>query len=137
MPNDAVDRARSLIGTRFRAQGRDPQLGLDCLGLAMVAYRIGEASVRRDYRLSGDHRSELMTGISLWFRRVAWSAARAGDLMLAEVSASQLHLAVRTATGFIHADARRGVVETPGEPEWPVLATYRKRKRPINKQGRG
>ena len=48
MRNDAVDRARSLIGTRFRAQGRDPQFGLDCLGLAMIAYEVGEDAVRRD-----------------------------------------------------------------------------------------
>ena len=128
MSNDAVDRARSLIGTRFRAQGRDPRFGLDCLGLAMVAYEIGEDAVRRDYRLSGDHRGELMAGLSNGFRRVARGAARAGDLMLVEVSASQLHLVVRTETGFVHADARRGVVETPGEPEWPVVATYRKRR---------
>lgn len=48
--------------------------------------------------------------------------------MLIEVSARQLHLAIRTETGFVHADARRGVVETPGEPEWAVVATFRKRR---------
>ena len=128
MRNDAVDRARRLIGTRFRAQGRDPQYGLDCLGLAMIAYGVGEDDARRDYRLSGDHRRELMAGLADGFRRVKRGAARAGDMMLVEVSSRQLHLAVRTETGFVHADARRGVVETPGEPEWPVVATYRKRR---------
>lgn len=127
MSNTAVDRARSLIGTRFRAQGRDPQFGVDCLGLVMFAYGVGEDVVRRNYRLSGDHRRELMARLADGFRRVARRAARAGDLMLVEVNARQLHLAVRTETGFVHADARRGVVETPGEPEWPVVATYRKR----------
>ena len=137
MSNDAVDRARSLIGTRFRAQGRDPQFGLDCLGLVMLAYGVGDDDVRRDYRLSGDYRHELMAGLANGFRRVARRAARVCDLMLVEVSASQLHLVVRTETGFVHADARRGVVETPGAPEWPVIATYRKRLRAMNKRGRG
>ena len=125
MSNDVVDRARSLIGTRFRAQGRDPAYGLDCLGLAMLAYRIDEIGVRRDYRLSGDHRRELMTRLADGFRRVSPRTARAADLMLIEVAANQCHLAVRTASGFVHADARRGVVETPGAPSWPVVATFR------------
>ena len=128
MRNEAVDRARRLIGTRFRAQGRDPQFGLDCLGLAMLAYGVGQDEVRRDYRLSGDHRRELMAGLAEAFRQVKRGVVRAGDLVLIEVSARQLHLAVRTETGFVHADARRGVVETPGAPEWPVVATYRKRR---------
>lgn len=129
MRNDAVDRARGLVGTRFRAQGRDPQFGLDCLGLVLVAYGIGANAVRRDYRLSGDHRGELMAGLAGVFRRVARGALRAGDLMLVEVSMRQVHLMVRTEEGFVHADARRGVVETPGAPEWPVVAVYRKRRK--------
>ena len=128
MSNDAVDRARSLVGTRFRAQGRDPRFGVDCLGLVMIAYGISEDDVRHDYRLSGDHRGELMAGLAAKFRRVARSSTRAGDLMLLEVAPCRVHLAVRTATGFVHADARRGVVETPGEPNWPIVATFRKRR---------
>ncbi|MBA2334702.1 MAG: peptidoglycan endopeptidase [Blastocatellia bacterium] len=131
MSNDAVDRARSLIGTRFRAQGRDPQLGLDCLGLAMIAHCIDGAKIRRDYRLSGDHRRELMAGLASGFRRVPPSQQRAGDLMLIRVATDQYHLAVRTPAGFVHADARRGVVETPGPPAWSVVATYRRRVRAI------
>ena len=129
MSKDVVERALSLLGTRFRAQGRDPRLGLDCLGLAMVAYRIDGATIRRDYRLSGDHRRELMVGLASGFRRVVPSQRRAGDLMLIRVAADQYHLAIRTHAGFVHADARRGVVESPGVPEWPVVATYRKRVR--------
>jgi lipoprotein Spr len=46
-----------------------------------------------------------------------------------EVAREQLHLAVRTDIGFVHAHARIGrVVETPGLPEWPLLAVYRKRR---------
>lgn len=133
MSKDAVERARSLLGTRFRAQGRDPRLGLDCLGLAMIAYRIDGRVVRRDYRLGDNHKRELMAGLAGGFRRVPPSAARPGDLMLARVAASRFHLAILTDAGFVHADARRGVVETPGAPAWPVVATYRRRVRPRGK----
>lgn len=135
MNNDAVERARSLVGTRFRAQGRDARLGVDCLGLAMLAYDVDGAAVRRDYRLGGDHRRELMGGLASAFRRLASSRARAGDLLLICIAERQYHLAVRTDVGFIHADARRGVVETPGMPMWPIVAAYRRRVRA--KRGEG
>lgn len=126
MPSDAVERARALVGTRFRAQGRDPRYGLDCIGLAMLTYRTEGG--RSDYRLSGDYRRELEAGLARDFRRV--KQARPGDLMLVRIAENQYHLAVRTDAGFVHADARRRlVVETPGEPEWPVLGIYRKRMR--------
>lgn len=135
MSDDAVERARSLIGTRFRAQGRDPRLGLDCLGLAMVVYHVDGTAIRRDYRLSGDHRRELMAGLVQGFRRVGPSQQRAGDLMLIKVAAEQIHLAIKTDAGFVHADAQRGVVETPGAPGWPVLAAYRRRVRSPKGEG--
>lgn len=129
MSNAVVDRARGLIGTRFRAQGRDAALGVDCLGLAMLSIGIKADAIRRDYRLSGDHRDELMAGLADRFRRVPRPQARAGDLLLMRIADRQYHLAVRTDAGFVHADVRRGVVETPGAPPWPVIAVYRRRVR--------
>lgn len=135
MSNEVVDRARSLIGTRFRAQGREPLSGVDCLGLAMLAYEVDAGAIRRDYRLGGDHRRELMEGLAHGFRRVAKSRTLAGDLMLLQISNDQFHLAIGTGAGFVHADARREVVETPGLPAWPVVAVFRKRVRRM--QGKG
>lgn len=127
---DVVARARALVGVRFRAQGRDPGYGLDCLGLAMAAFGVSADAVRRDYRLRGDHRRELLDGAAGDFRRVSRSRRRAGDLLLLDAGVGQTHLAVWTGDGFIHADARLGrVVETPGEPRWPVGAVLRKRMR--------
>jgi hypothetical protein len=55
---------------------------------------------------------------------------RAGDLMLLVPGSDQVHLAVRTGEGFVHAHAGiRRVVETPGIPEWPLVAVYRRRTR--------
>ena len=127
MSKDVVDRARSLIGSRFRAQGRDPELGVDCLGLAMLAFGVEASAIRRDYRLGGDHKRELMAGLPPRFRRVARTQGRAGDLLLIRIADRQYHLAVQTDAGFVHADVRRGVVETPGVPAWPVVGVYRRR----------
>jgi hypothetical protein len=63
------------------------------------------------------------------FRRVRSAERRAGDLILMRVAKDQVHLGVCTARGFVHAHAGlRRVVETPGNPEWPLIAVYRKRR---------
>ena len=122
-----VERARALIGTRFRPQGRSAEQGLDCLGLVAIAYRVPLGRVPADYRLRGDHLSDLLEGLRPFFRPVRKIAA--GDLLLLEAGRQQLHLAVKTDAGFVHADVRHGVVETPGEPRWPQLRAFRRRAR--------
>ncbi len=132
MANRDAERARKLVGTRFRAQGRDAKTGLDCAGLAIVAFRLPPERFRRDYRLRGNHRSELESVLERDFRRVPRTQRRPGDLLMLAVAADQLHLAVRTDAGFVHADAKHGkVVETPGEPRWKTVALYRRRARPM------
>ena len=129
MAIDDAARARALVGVPFRAQGRDPQRGLDCVGLVITACALPEGLTRRDYRLRGDHRNELTRELPRHFRRVSRKQRRAGDLILMAVAEDQMHLGVLTDRGFVHADARlRRVVETPGEPEWPVIGIYRKRQ---------
>lgn len=129
MKRDFADRARALIGTRFRVQGRDAD-GLDCIGLVLQAFDLPEESARRNYRLRGQHRDEMEQGLRRHFRRIRRCQRRAGDVLLLRVAEDQLHLAVCTDAGFVHAHARIGkVVETPGDPEWPVLAVYRRRAR--------
>lgn len=124
----AVARARGLIGTRFVAQGRDPQIGLDCVGLALVAYEIEAARARDDYRLSGAHRAAILDFAMGGFRRVARPRRRAGDLLLLRPGAAQWHLGIWTGDGLIHADIiSRRVVERPGPPEWPVASVLRPR----------
>jgi hypothetical protein len=129
LSNEYAERARALVGKRFRPQGRDSS-GLDCIGVAIATFGVPIDSVRRDYRLRGDHAGEVRAYLGKHFRRVPASQLRAGDLMLMEVTGDQLHLAVRTPAGFVHAHAGlRRVVETPGRPEWRVLGVYRKRRR--------
>jgi hypothetical protein len=66
--------------------------------------------------------------VNQWTRKsnASWSACA---LMVLAPAERQLHLAVRTGDGFVHASAGiRRVVETPGEPQWPLIAAYRKRR---------
>jgi len=116
--------ARSLIGVRFRAQGRDPALGLDCVGLVAVALaRAGaEVTLPRDYRL----RRGTLPPLALPPGLVACDGARPGDVLLLRVSPAQLHLALRAERGLLHADNVAGrVVERPGEAPWPLVAAWR------------
>lgn len=123
-------RAAALVGVPFRAQGRDAARGLDCVGLVIVAFDLPRDMARRDYRLRGDHRDELVAGLRQHFRRVSTRKRRTGDLLLVAVAADQFHLGIFTDRGFVHADARLGqVVETPGMPRWPLIAIYRRRTR--------
>lgn len=136
MTIDAAARARALVGTRFRAQGRDPRHGLDCLGLVIAAHRLPSQQMPNDYRLRGAHRDALLAGADRWFRRVAATAMRGGDVLLLDAGPGQSHLAVVTSDGIIHADARIGrVVETPGAPAWPVAAVLRRRARAKKRAG--
>ncbi|WP_066650239.1 hypothetical protein [Sphingomonas sp. CCH10-B3] len=94
-----VERARSAVGARFRLHGREAATGLDCVGLAALAY--GEAAV-------------------------AAVDVRAGDLLLCASGPGQLHLAIDSGGGVIHADAMlRRVVERPGPVPWTVIGRWR------------
>lgn len=128
MTADFAARARALLGTRFRAQGRSVSAGLDCVGLIIVAFGFPHDGFRRNYRLRGDHIAELRDELGRHFRTVRYP--RPGDVLLLAVARDQLHLAIRTDSGFVHADAGIGrVVETPGPPKWPVAAAFRRRSR--------
>ena len=130
MDNRYAERARALVGTRFRAQGRDAETGLDCAGLAIATFRLPCAQFRRDYRLRGDHERELTGVLERDFRRVPSAQRRPGDVMVLKVACDQLHLAIKTRGGFVHADAKlKRVVETPGNPRWETIAVYRRRGR--------
>jgi cell wall-associated NlpC family hydrolase len=119
--------ARALVGTRFRPHGRDPALGLDCVGLAALAFRAGgfEGAIPSGYALRGGHPERVAARIDATSLRRC-DDRRPGDLLLCASGPGQLHLAIASADGVIHADATlRRVVERPGALPWPVLGRWR------------
>ncbi|MEH3102678.1 MAG: peptidoglycan endopeptidase [Sphingomonas phyllosphaerae] len=116
--------AQQLVGVRFRLQGRDPALGLDCVGLVAVAlWRAGAVvSVPRDYAVARGR----LPGGAVPAELVRCDGARPGDVLLCRVAATQLHLAIRAPGGIIHADAvARRVVARPGAVPWPIETAWR------------
>ena len=126
--NAAVERARAMVGVPFRPQGRDPAIGIDCIGLVLCVFEIPEDEVRRDYRLADDGRSELDRELRRFFRRLSAARRAPGDVVMCDVSRGQCHLAIDCGRSFVHADARlRRVVETPGSPPWRLAGAYRRK----------
>lgn len=122
-----VAAARRAAGVRFRPHGRDPAYGLDCVGLAALALR--EAGfggfVPDDYPLRGGQPAQIVASVNE-SGLVPAADARAGDLLLCQSAAGQLHLAIDSGDGVIHADAAaRCVVERPGPVPWPVIGRWR------------
>lgn len=125
MRRAVVVRARACIGARFLAHGRDPAFGLDCVGVAAVAFG---CEVAGGYALRGGDPARIITGIEQRGLVRGEDPARPGDLLLIAAGHGQLHLAIRTDTGFVHACARlRRVVETPGLPAGTTLGFWREK----------
>ena len=115
-------RARAAIGAPFRPQGRTTAEGLDCVGLAALA--LGRAAPR-DYRLRTGDTARVVAGLQAAGLR-AVADPRPWDLLLCRSGPGQLHLAIRSEDGIVHADAiARRVVERPGPVPWPVLGCWR------------
>lgn len=123
--------AAALAGTPYRLHGRDPESGLDCVGLISVALeRCGRpAAVPRGYRLRAMSVEPLLGfAAANDFSGILADQPRApGDLLLVRPSPLQAHLVVaQGARGFVHAHAglRRVVCEGGGVP-WPIIMRWR------------
>ncbi len=118
-----VAAARGCVGARFRLHGRAVETGLDCVGVAALAYARGR--VPAGYALRGGDAAGVIAAIeAAGFVRTDTPAPAA--LLLLAPGPYQHHLAILTDRGFVHADAGlRRVVEVPGLPRWPLIAAWR------------
>lgn len=125
--DEIAARARALVGVRFRPQGRDPRLGLDCVGTAAAAVGVAAERIRGDYQLRGQTLAEIEHDLcDLGCRPVPEAAAEPGDVIVCEAGPAQFHLLLFTGGGFVHADAGlRMVVERPGPVPWPIGGVWR------------
>ena len=116
-----VERARSVVGTRFRRQGRGSD-GFDCVGLVGWAHGV---AVPADYPgRSGDAARVAAVLAAAGFGQV--ERPMAGDVLLLRSGPGQLHLALSTGAGIIHADAVARVVVERRDVPWPVIGIYRR-----------
>lgn len=130
MPSSAeaiAARARSMIGVRYRPQGRSVQFGLDCVGLAALSIGLRPESVTCSYGLRGNELRAIEAELERHgLAPLRTAAPMAGDIGLFVPGPEQLHLAIFTDTGLVHADAGlRRVVERPLPAPWRTAGLWR------------
>lgn len=125
-----VEAARLCLGTPFRHQGRQPGVGLDCIGVvACAARKVGLTS----YDVSAYSRLPQGDAIACHLAaarldEIPVSDARPGDLLLMRFTREAQHVALVTEKGILHAHQQVGrVVEHRLDASWRrrVLAAYR------------
>jgi len=121
--------ALGLVGCRFRLHGRDPETGLDCIGLVHAALAAAGCKpvTPRGYGLRN-------IAVNAWLPAATQSGLveargpiRAGDILLLALGYAQYHLVIALdADSVVHAHAGlRRVVRQPREPNWQIEAAWR------------
>lgn len=121
--------AFALVGTPFRLHGRDPEYGLDCVGLVQRALAGAgiPAEAPTGYALRNtDIAASLELAPAAGLREISVPAA-AGDIVLTRPGPGQFHLLIYGGNGlFVHAHAGlRRVVSMPGPLCAPVCKLWR------------
>ena len=124
-----AEAAERLIGTPFRLHGRDPEFGLDCVGLVAVAMRaIGREPVTPEgYGLANRTIDHWLALAETGGWQTTLREAKPGDLVLVHPAPTRSHLLIRgPRDNFIHAHAGlRRVVSTPSPLVWKVALQWR------------
>ncbi|MFN3451157.1 MAG: peptidoglycan endopeptidase [Sphingorhabdus sp.] len=109
--------------------GHSATAGLDCVGVVGLCLSAAgsDAAVPTDYRLRGQFAERACAYFDeLGFRRITDASVVAGDILLLEPGARQLHLAIVTSKGAVHAHMGLGrVVVTPLPLPWRTIAQWR------------
>jgi len=128
--NELAHAAESFVGASFRLHGRDPIMGLDCVGLVLMAM----AEIGRPVRLPVSYALRnleperfLQLPTAAGFVEADHAEIENGDVLVFAPGPAQLHLAiVAIGGGIIHAHAGlRRVVRTPFPLPWPVIGHWR------------
>ena len=127
-----AEAAASLLGTPFRLHGRNPDLGLDCVGLVDACLKsVGaKPSLPRGYRLRNSSIKHWLSCATKSGLRLANGRELPGDIGLLQASPIQHHLMIVEAPGvYIHAHAslKKVVRETSPLPhnfssKWRIAA---------------
>ncbi|WP_010409638.1 NlpC/P60 family protein [Citromicrobium sp. JLT1363] len=122
--------ANGLAGTPFRLQGRDPDTGLDCIGVILIS--LDRAGIRP--RLPEDYRPHRRAPAipesalaAAGLARVDGDLRQPGDILLLRTAPAQMHAAIAVEGSDIvhaHAGARR-VVRGALPDHWSIIAAWR------------
>jgi cell wall-associated NlpC family hydrolase len=121
-----VAAARGCVGTRFRAHGRTPGLGLDCVGVVLVAASglPVRLPVLPPYRLGGTPPDSATAFAEAGATII--DRALPGDVLVFAPAPDQRHFGIVTPLGLVHAHAGLGrVVEAPIDADWQVVQAWR------------
>lgn len=121
-----VAAARACVGTRFRAQGRIPGLGLDCVGVVLAAAAaVGvKPTCLPAYRLGGNYPD--VEAILATHGCMCVGVILPGDVLVFAPTPQRRHFGIVTPTGLVHAHAGLDrVVEGPIDPEWAIVGRWR------------
>lgn len=122
-------RAMTLLGVPFRLNGRSSDSGLDCVGI--LAQCLNAAGHQSDIPAYAQLRGDFEPVARAFFRAdifciVDDGTMRAGDIMMLRPGPRQVHFAVLTQQGAVHAHVGLGrVVLTPLPLPWPVIGHWR------------
>ena len=130
LPERFAAAAERLVGTLFRLHGRDPEHGLDCVGVVLCALRrcgVDGGGFAPCYGLRNSSIAALLPmAAALGLREVEGGRQR-GDVLLVRAGPAQQHLLVITGRDrFVHAHAGlRRVVFQHGADAWPPIRHWR------------
>ena len=95
--DEMIAAARDCLGTPFHHQGRTPRVGLDCIGLIVVALRAVGCAVRDrlDYGMRPDGRS--LVAALREHGAAAVETVQAGDVLVFRYDHQPQHVALATA----------------------------------------
>ena len=129
---DLVARAaEDLVGSPFKLNGRDPRLGIDCVGLVLCALRHtgGDTIEPEPYKLRNLNIARQLRCIDVLELDSATGGIAAGDVMLFRLASTQYHLGVvSTKAALIHAHVGlRRVVASPLPIRWRIERHWRVR----------
>lgn len=121
--------AECLAGRPFRLHGRDPETGLDCIGVLSAALEAAgrPAALPDGYRLRTRSLPELAGIAAACGFASADGHCEPGDVVMVRAGPCQFHLAVAVHSDrFVHAHAGLGrVVLWDGPLPWPVVHHWR------------
>ena len=117
------------IGCPYKFQGRDPALGLDCVGLVMASLKAinRPAIAPTGYRLRNASITPFITFAATNGLIKALGVTLPGDIVMAVPGPGQSHLLIASpAVGYVHAHAGQGrIVHMPGKLPWKTLEAWR------------